>query len=81
MRHLLLDSRLIEDPSITRNEVPTNFNNAADIQVESGNLQSNMERDYLNQWDHPFEYNCPNGNYCFKLIVTENSTKKADGYL
>ena len=49
MRHLFLDSRLIEDPSITRNEVPTNFNNAADIQVESGNLQSNMERDYLNQ--------------------------------
>ena len=81
MRDLFFGSRLIEDPFITRNEVPGTFNNAADIQIESGNLQPKKEQDYLSEHEHPFEFPCRNGNFCCKLIVTENSTKKSDAYL
>lgn len=56
---------------MTGNEVPANVNNAAEIQVESDNLQSKMQQDYVNEYDHPFEYQCRNGNFCFKLVVTK----------
>ena len=56
---------------MTGNEVPANVNNAAEIQVESDNLQSKMQQDYVNEYDHPFEYQCSNGNFCFKLVVTK----------
>lgn len=56
---------------MTRSEVPANVNNAAVIQVESDNLQSKMQQDYVNEYDHPFEYQCRNGNFCCKLVITK----------
>ena len=60
-----LGNRLIEDPFIARNEVPTNFNNGAETEVESFNLQPNKRWDYFNEYDHPFKFNCEEGNLYF----------------
>ena len=81
MRDLFWGGRLLEDPFMARNEVPANFNNAAEILVESGNLQPKKKRDYLKEYNHAFQFQCPNGNFCCKFVVTKYCTKKEEEYL
>ena len=60
-KRFILGDRSRKDPFIAQNDVGNNFRDGT---------QENLTkvRSKVNQYDQPFTFKCPLGNFCYKLI-------------